>query len=235
MKRRVLPISLLGAMVVMSACGGSSAEQVSTAAPIVVESIDGGPAASAKPATDGAAPAPAPGGDTAPTATDGAGSAVAGAGASGGTDEEKALAFAKCMRDNGVDFPDPTVAADGSVSFGLGAGGAGAGGAGGGNRGGGLRGNPEFRAAQEACSDLLAGASFLPSRDEIDGFQDQLLEVAQCLRDEGIEVDDPNFSAGGQAGGSPFGPNFDPQDPATAEAIEACQGLLNGALPGDRS
>ncbi|MYG99082.1 MAG: hypothetical protein F4144_06410, partial [Acidimicrobiaceae bacterium] len=29
------------------------------------------------------------------------------------TDEESLLAFAECMRDNGVEFPDPVVEADG--------------------------------------------------------------------------------------------------------------------------
>ena len=42
---------------------------------------------------------------------------TASASPSAGTSEEQALAFAQCMRDNGVEFADPTVDANGDLSF----------------------------------------------------------------------------------------------------------------------
>ena len=145
------------------------------------------------------------------------------------TDEEQALAFAQCMRDEGVDFPDPTTNADGSIDFfgGLGPGG-----------GGGFDPNDtSVQDAIEVCGSLIDGASFLPNGG--DGFdaetQDTLLEFTQCLRDNGLDVDDPDFSnfdgdggfGGGGGGGGLLG-GFDPNDPAAQEAIDACQGLFAG-------
>lgn len=138
------------------------------------------------------------------------------------SDEEQALDFVQCMRDNGVDMADPTVDADGSVNL-----------TPPGGPGGDDIDEDVGQAAFDACSDRLEGASFLPSDDDLTDIEDQLLEVAQCLRDEGIDVDDPDLS-GGIAGtpGGPFGPDFDPDDPATAAAIDVCSGLFTGIAPG---
>ena len=59
----------------------------------------------------------------------------------------------------------------------------------------------------------------------------QLLDVAQCLRDQGLDVDDPDLSDGLAGAGGPagiFGAGFDPNDPANQDAIEACRGLFTG-------
>ena len=77
------------------------------------------------------------------------------------TDEESLLAFAECMRDNGVDFPDPVVEADGTVTFGFRPGGGGEGGL------AALRDigrNPNLPAARDACSGLLEGLAFGPGQ-----------------------------------------------------------------------
>jgi hypothetical protein len=52
------------------------------------------------------------------------------------------------------------------------------------------------------------------------------LAFAQCLRDEGVDVSDPDLS-NGAAGLLDW--EFDPEDPANAAAIEACQTLFAGA------
>ncbi len=144
------------------------------------------------------------------------------------SDEEQALEFVQCMRDNGVDLPDPTVEADGSVNLTPP----------GGPGGGGIDlDNDATQAAFEECSDRLDGASFLPTDDDLTDIEDQLLDVAQCLRDQGIDVDDPDLSAGfgGGGNGGPFGPGFDPDDPATAAALDACSGIFTGFGPGGQS
>lgn len=136
-----------------------------------------------------------------------------------GTDEEQALAFADCMRTEGVDFPDPVVNADGSVDF-FGANGT--------REDGGFARDADFESAVDTCGSLIEGASFLPDDGDFTELEDSFLEVAECLRDNGIDVPDPQFGAGGPGAGGPFGADFDPEDPTTAAAIEACQDILAG-------
>ena len=145
------------------------------------------------------------------------------------SDEERLLRFADCMRDNGVDFPDPVVEADGTVKFGFrpGAGGAGA--------AQDLGRDPDLPAAREACEDLLEGLSFGPGSGNFDTteLQDTLLEFAQCMRDNGVDMGDPDlsdFGPGGNRddgeGGGPFG-GIDFEDPDVAAALEVCQAEVN--------
>jgi len=140
--------------------------------------------------------------------------------ASTATDEEIALEFAACMRDEGVDMDDPTVNADGSVNL-FGAG-----------QGGGARGREGLQEAFETCGEVLDGATFLRNRESNPEFEDNLLEFAQCLRDQGIDVDDPDFSGGAGQGGGIFGDEFNPLDPANAEIVDACGGLFAGGQQG---
>ena len=126
------------------------------------------------------------------------------------------------MRDEGIDFPDPAVAADGSVSL-IPPGGA-----------ANLNFNPNdpaVRAAGEVCSPLLEGASFLPTGDgDLTEVRDNLLAFAECLREQGVDVDDPTFGNGFTAEAI-FGGSFDPEDPANADAIAECQGVFGAGGP----
>lgn len=146
-----------------------------------------------------------------------------GASDSGEVTEEQALEYAECMRDNGVpDFPDPTVDDDGNVQI----------------FGGGGGGQPSFdfqsqgfQDATEACRDLIPEQTF--SRGDQSEFQDQLLELTECLRDQGLTVDDPDFSSGGGfggGGGGLFG-DLDQDDPKVQAALEECQGAFGGQTP----
>lgn len=201
----------------LGACGGADDEDAASDAIIVVD--DAGTGAQA---ADGVA-----------SGSNGE-SASAEAVAAPVDDEQAAMEFASCMRDEGVDdFPDPTVGADGSVDFGVGQGG-------GGNAAG-LFDDPDFQNAADACTPLLEGASFLPDDADLTELQDNLLELAECLREEGLDVDDPNLGnigdpgdggAAPAAGATPFGADFDPDDPAVAAAIEACQDVFTGIAPG---
>ncbi|MGC2240084.1 MAG: hypothetical protein WA726_04540 [Acidimicrobiia bacterium] len=142
--------------------------------------------------------------------------------------EAAAMAFTQCMRDNGVEMEDPTVDGDGNVIPGRptnlpqpGSGGQdGPGGAFG----------EELRSAFEACGDLLSGTAFGFTPEDLTAIQDQLLEFAQCLRDQGLDVADPdlsNLAGGGDGGGRGrglFGLDF--QDPDVQTAVEACQDHL---------
>ncbi|MDX2381837.1 MAG: hypothetical protein QNM02_19020 [Acidimicrobiia bacterium] len=139
------------------------------------------------------------------------------------SEEALALQFAQCMRDEGIDsWPDPVANADGSIDI-----------TGGGVVGPGPAsevafGSDEVQAVIPICGPIIAGASFLPNSGEgmTTETEDQLLAFAQCLRDEGIDVSDPDLSDG-VAGLLDW--EFDPEDPANADAIGACQTLFAGA------
>ena len=134
-------------------------------------------------------------------------------------DEEALLAFAACMRENGVGaFPDPSLSADGSVSFGTG----------GGSTPFGDVDNATAEAAVNACIGELEGAAFAPggSAFDITEMQDAMVEFAQCMRDNGIDFDDPDLSgfARGELS-NPFA-ELDVTDPEVAAAIEDCQTIF---------
>ena len=149
--------------------------------------------------------------------------------------EEAMQAFAACMREHGIDIQVAT-AADGGTAVG------------GEVRVSGPRpgdpaqpgtgpGNQEdFQAAEEACRDLLpAGGMGDPNATMDPELADQLLEFAQCMRDHGIDMPDPQFSGGGvtvQIGGE-GGEGIDPQSDEFQAAQEACGDVLPGGGPGE--
>lgn len=157
------------------------------------------------------------------------------------TDEEALLGFADCVRDNGVpEFEDPIINADGSIEFLDGP-------------GSGTRGDDgpdgDFRTAIEACGELLESTTFTGGRfGDIDTveLQDQLLLLAACLRDTGLDVDDPDISEGfggnrdenaepGTGSGGVrglFGDNIDLSDPDTQATFESCVEEVNFVGPG---
>ncbi|MEM9651995.1 MAG: hypothetical protein AAGA65_07850 [Actinomycetota bacterium] len=205
MMKRLLT-SLLGIALIATACGGD-ADDVA-AAPVI--EIDGVAVTDQDDPADQTATAAAD--DAADTA------APAGADTTDQTDEELALEFAQCMRESGfAEFPDPAVNADGSIDL--------------------IPGGPQqfqgvdqatIDEAVESCSDIVAGASFLPGAgmDQTE-IEDQLLAFAQCLRDLGHDIADPQLN-GSQSGGANgpggiFANGFDPTDPANADDIATCQ------------
>lgn len=137
---------------------------------------------------------PSAGGTAAPSATP-----------SGGSSEyAQSLAFANCMRDNGLpDFPDP----DPNAADGL-------------NLGGTTidRGSTQFKNAMEACQDLLpAGSEKAEANTEQIA---QMTKYAECMRKNGL----PDFADPGPGGFDPGGWNTD--DPAFKTAADACKELL---------
>jgi hypothetical protein len=132
------------------------------------------------------------------------------------------LAFAECMREHGIDMEDPTVDADGNVQFGRFGGGQGQPGEEGFDR-------DAVRAARETCGDHLENATLGFRGGGNEDFQDTLLEFAQCMRDNGYDMDDPDFSGGdgGGPGGGPLG-QLDRDAPAFQEAQETCADILGG-------
>lgn len=144
--------------------------------------------------------------------------------------EEAALAFAECMRDHGIDMPDPQIDSNGNMRVTIGAGG---------NIGEIDR--ETMEAAQEARRELLPGGGLggPGGRELTPEDQERILAFTECMREHGVDVPDPQFDEGGgfirigpgagaDQGESGDGPAFNPIDEDFQAAQEACRELLPG-------
>jgi hypothetical protein len=137
--------------------------------------------------------------------------------------EAAQLEFAKCMREHGIDMPDPETAPGGGFTQRLEVGKDDA---------------EKMQAAQQACDHILANAGNF--RGELDPEQlDKLVDFAQCMREHGVDMPDPTtngkggimFRSNGSASGSD-GPDkvtsdgIDPESPEFQAAQEACGSIL---------
>ena len=141
--------------------------------------------------------------------------------------QEAMLAFVDCMRDHGVDMPDPEFTADGGVIMRADGGGdAPEQGMSGGP------GDPGFDEAQEACGSLIEGTVRDIDPEQQAEIQAQALAFAQCMREHGVEMPDPRFDADGRVSimvGGPDSPRIDPDVMQAAQ--EACGGLMGPGAP----
>ena len=130
--------------------------------------------------------------------------------------EEAMLAFTECMRDHGVDMPDPQQA------------GASTGGAKGGGAVIAVNGDPNdptFKQANEACEPLMANvrSELEDDPERLAEMKQQMLDFAQCMRDHGVDMPDPTFDENGHVK-IDLPPGEAPQRDTDAfnEAAEAC-------------
>ncbi|SFR28994.1 hypothetical protein SAMN04488564_116102 [Lentzea waywayandensis] len=95
------------------------------------------------------------------------------------------LKFAQCMRNNGVDIPDPQTSEDGA-GIAIQAPGDGA-----------PIDEEKMKTAHEACKEHLPNGGEMkpPSPEE----QDKARQQAKCMRDKGYNWPDPKFEGGGTA------------------------------------
>jgi hypothetical protein len=135
------------------------------------------------------------------------------------------LAYVKCLRGEGFKIADPTFNGGGP-----------AGGGGGGFFGssGINRNDPKFRKAQTKCRPILAAVRPQFSPTDRQKFQDAALKFAQCMRKNGVNVPDPNFSGGGggpgAGGGGLFGGStIDRNDPKVQAAMQTCRSVFTAA------
>jgi hypothetical protein len=106
---------------------------------------------------------------------------------------EAPLQFAKCMRQHGIDMPDPTIS-DGGGGVMVQIGGA----PGSGNEKG--PDPKELEAANKECEHFLKDASAgfdPPSPEDQKKMQDQALAFSKCMRDHGVDMPDPQVSTDG--------------------------------------
>lgn len=135
------------------------------------------------------------------------GSGSASAGGESASSEEAGLEFAQCMREHGVEVEDPK---PGQQNFALGEGN-----------------DPKTKEALAACHGKLGSQEL--SSEEQEEFREGALALARCLRDEGIDMGDPEFLGPGKFHLDISG--IDTSSPAFEAAREACEGKLPD-LPG---
>lgn len=160
-------------------------------------------------------------------ASAGDGGAATAASAKKNADPQQAgLDFAQCMREHGVDVPDPTSGDGGMVMIGPGPGETHAGGVHSGPPAG-------FEDADHECRHFLDGL-IGDGPGPLDAEQqDKALKFAKCMRDNGVDMPDPDFSGGGvriTIGGGP-GSATGPDSETFKAAQKVCGGLF-GAGPG---
>jgi hypothetical protein len=174
------------------------------------------PAGSEDPAgTDDPALADDPVGSTGSTPSD----SIVDAADTPSTDPEQAmLDFAECMRNEGIDMPDPEPGGGITMSAGDRAG----------------DNDPDaLQQAQETCQPLLEASMANIERDperEAE-MREQMLAFAECMREHGIDMPDPEFDENGGVAiqvGSADG-DQGPDEDEFEEASEAC-GQEGGAI-----
>jgi hypothetical protein len=142
---------------------------------------------------------------------------------------EGALKFSKCMRDHGLDFPDPQRVGTGGIKI----------------SGRNINPNdPKTKAAQSACQKYMqigGGETIDPAKRA--KLQEAALNYARCMRGHGVNLPDPKLSGNGgltfQAGPGaknsndtgPSGPGANPDSPKFKSADKACNHFL-GDRPG---
>jgi hypothetical protein len=133
---------------------------------------------------------------------------------------EGALKFAKCMRDNGIDMPDPQKASGGGIL----------------QKMGGSKDAPvnevKMQAAQKKCQHFMeTGGGDRRSPGDDKQARATFLAYSKCMRTHGVpDFPDPKFTANGvqlsirSKDGS--GPNLNPDAPAFKAAEKQCQPLM---------
>ena len=129
--------------------------------------------------------------------------------------EDAMLAFARCMREHGIDMPDPDSSGGGPgvLTFKAGA------------PGDKLDADTnKFQEANDACKDLMGDAGPMNlSPEQAQEMQDQALAFSRCMREHGVNMPDPNFDGEGHVTMKiDDGSGIDPSDPKFEAAQQAC-------------
>jgi hypothetical protein len=142
---------------------------------------------------------------------------------------EGALKFSRCMREHGIDMPDPERVGTGGIKI---------------SGGKGMNPNdPKTKAAQKACQKYMkigGGETVDPAKRA--KLQEAALNFARCMREHGVDMPDPKlsgnggltFQAGPGANGKPKDTNsspgrslgVNPDSPKFKEADKACNHFL---------
>ena len=126
-----------------------------------------------------------------------------------GQNRKAMLDFAQCMRENGIDMPDPQFEG-GRVTMKIG-------------------GKPgeidpaKMQAAEKACAKYREAIKPPEmSEEESAEFKKQALAHSRCMREQGIDMPDPTFDENGGAQ-MRLGKGLNPESPKFQKAQEACR------------
>lgn len=150
--------------------------------------------------------------------------------------EQAMLDYTQCLREQGLNVPDPEFDEDGRIVVGRSTGG------GGDTQGDGEGGDakpenfsPEaFAKAQEVCGDPPEEAMPEFSPEDQSAMQDAALKFAKCMREHGIDMPDPEIDDDGGVMMQRAGEGGDINDPNFQAAQEECQeAFAELPAPGD--
>jgi hypothetical protein len=123
----------------------------------------------------------------------------------GGSSDPKQAArdWARCMRQHGINLPDPNIDANegfaGLLPEGV------------------NPDDPKFKAAQQACQQSAPSGGQPPTRNQQQ--RQQQLQLARCMRQHGINMPDPDANGGTDMSRS----GVDPDGPTFKAAEQACR------------
>jgi hypothetical protein len=134
---------------------------------------------------------------------DGKATTTTGPGNSGKDFKQQMLAYARCLRQHGIDMPDPKFDANGHMAMQLPSGVG--------------PDDPKFKAAEQACKQYAPSGA----PEQVDPqAQQQMLAYARCMRQHGIDIPDPKPGEGINVDGDK---GVNPEDPRFKAADQACQ------------
>ena len=134
---------------------------------------------------------------------------------SGDQARDAGLKFARCMREQGVDMPDPQAGEDGGLIVRGSGGGA----------GDAQEPSARMRKADAACRKYLKDVKPPKlSAEQERKLREQALEHARCMREQGIDFPDPQFGSNGEASVQIGEGGVDMDSPAFRSAQEKCGG-----------
>ena len=134
--------------------------------------------------------------------------------------EATMMEFAECLRGEGLEVLDPVVDSDGNVQkpeFAEGF----------------EVSKKEFGAAYEVCGEIIEGITFGKEKDDMSEQVDYYLDLTACLREKGIEIDEPTAETL-DTWMTDFKTVFDWDDPNAVEAYETCSGSEGGSGEGKK-
>jgi hypothetical protein len=138
--------------------------------------------------------------------------------------QQAMLDYARCMREHGIDMPDPVMSENGgAISMTSG------------SASGSGPSKTEMDTAQAACQHFMDSALLQgPAQEMSQADQDAMLAYSKCMRDHGIDMPDPVFDGKGGVTMTVNGSTTvtDPGSSKFNDAQAACQKNLPGAGSG---
>lgn len=129
-------------------------------------------------------------------------------GKASGDPEAARIAFAKCMRDHGIDLPDPGPGPNQVVRI----------------RG---RVSPQkMEAAEKECAAKTGGGPRAGTPEQQQEFRDAAYRFTACMRRHGIDLPDPQVGNGKVIQAVPRGAGVNPNSARFKAAQQACQAFM---------